>query len=419
MPNLRSNASSIVYVEQFFCPEVWSGAQITRDIVYELRAKIGMIKVLCGSCNFIYAVGKSKLPHSTLNDIDLCPLFVFGSKRQPFLRLLDQLLFSVQAFIYLLFSKKASLIVVQTNPPPIVIAAALASVIKKIPLLIIAMDLYPDALFAVFPTFKQTLIGRILIALYNYSYTRAQVVVSLGPAMTDKLREKRVSSARIIEIPNWATGDLSLCQDSENKTAEDWGVVDGFNLLYSGNLGLAHELDTIMYALSRLGDDCPNLRLIVVSTGSRLKASMQLASNLHLNHRCLFKPLVPISDLPQTMGLAQMALVSIRSEFAGIVVPSKLAGFMARGLPIIYIGPPSGVSDSIEFSSSGSSFRNGDIESVSSFLRKVYYNRTLLLDFSRSSLSFYRSNWDSSIGLHKYSSTVKNILDAQLSNGTL
>src|SRR5256885_10913785 len=47
--------------------------------------------------------------------------------------------------------------------------------------------------------------------------------------------------------------------------------------------------------------------------------------------RSTFHDLVPAEDLPLSMGVADLALVTLRDGFEGVVVPNKLLGYMARG----------------------------------------------------------------------------------------
>lgn len=398
-----------VYIEQFFYPEGWSGAELARDIACQLKKNVSSLHVLCGSKPCILPLQEPKSNAPQDNHIDVCHLFISG-KRTFFWRLLDQLVFCMQAFLRLLCMKNVSLLVVQTNPPPIVLVAAIVSAIKRWPLVILAMDIYPDALFAAMPFLRRTPLRFFLVWAYDISYLSASKVVSLGRVMTEKLLGKGVDHCNIVEIPNWATGDLSIINSSRSSIAKDWGIEDSFNLLYSGNLGIPHELDTVIYSLRQLGCDCPGLRLVAAASGSGVSKARSLADALGVAHRCMFKPLVPLEELPQLMGLARIAIVSIRRGYGGLVVPSKLSGIIARGVPVIYIGPSSEVKDIVDSSGSGVCFSNGDADGVSTFFRAVYENPGILNAYSAAASSFYRLHLAAPVGLAKYDSLFKSIL---------
>jgi hypothetical protein len=48
---------------------------------------------------------------------------------------------------------------------------------------------------------------------------------------------------------------------------------------------------------------------------------------------------VPRELLPQSLSVAHVHLISLRPEFVGVSVPSKLYGAMASGRPILFVGP--------------------------------------------------------------------------------
>ena len=66
-----------------------------------------------------------------------------------------------------------------------------------------------------------------------------------------------------------------------------------------------------------------------------------------------FSDLLPARRLPESFGIADVAVVTLRVPFAGLVVPSKLQGYMARGIPTLYIGPDSDIERFIERSAGG------------------------------------------------------------------
>ena len=50
---------------------------------------------------------------------------------------------------------------------------------------------------------------------------------------------------------------------------------------------------------------------------------------------------VPLDQLPALLVSADAHLITLRSAFSGIVLPSKVHGCIASGRPIIYVGPKS------------------------------------------------------------------------------
>jgi len=111
-------------------------------------------------------------------------------------------------------------------------------------------------------------------------------------------------------------------------------------LLYSGNYGVAHEVETVAQGLAR------HHQVGTGQFGLWLNANGQ---NADILERHLLEQSVPfartgpvdLKDLPALLAAADAHLITLRSEFAGIVFPSKVYACIFSGRPIIFVGPKS------------------------------------------------------------------------------
>lgn len=396
---------SIVFTEQYFYPEGWSGAQLTRDIVCALQEDGYQVTVVCGSTPYVVPTG-STTDDPSLIGVKIVRLASLVRTRSLLLRAFNHLLYSFQSFAALLAQQNVDLIIVQTNPPPIVVIAALVAWLRRKPLVIIAMDLYPDVLLAFRPSLADTFAARLLAVPFDWAYGHAKQVVALGPCMADRLCVKGVRPNRIRVISNWATGDLHVRRGADNQLLDQWQLRGCFTILYSGSLGIAHEIDTILASLFQLRNDCPDLRLLCVASGTRLAAARQAVEDAELGSVVSFRNLVPPELLPDTMGMASLALVSMRPGFEGVVVPSKLAGYLARGIPILYIGPSSDISRLIQDARAGACFANGDVQGVCQFLRDLTADPSLLGAYGAAAQAYYDRHVSIDHGLSAYRALV-------------
>ena len=71
------------------------------------------------------------------------------------------------------------------------------------------------------------------------------------------------------------------------------------------------------------------------------------------------------------MGLANLAYVSIRSSYGGLVAPSKFPSYLARGLPVIYVGPNSDISEILNNENCGFSFLNDQVQDLAKLFCKL------------------------------------------------
>jgi len=356
----------VVFAEQFYYPEGWGGAQLPRDLTMELARAGWDVEVVCGSDQYA-PTADEVVPDPTTAGVKIRRIARLLPGDIHRYKLLRQLWFYAMALPMLLLSR-CSVYVAQTNPPLIVPIVALVAAVRRRPLVVIAQDIYPEVMFAHGMIGRDRWSAKLLMKVFRWAYRRAAAVVSLGPTMSERLREKGVSADRIVEISNWATGEQSVVRGAGNRLRNQWGLDGKFVLLYSGNLGIAHDIETPLRAVAAARGRAPELVFLIVGKGSRLRQARQLVERLGLEGTVQFRELVPFELLPHTLGLADMALVTLGKGFEGLVVPSKALGYMARAVPTMYIGPPSDISGLLEQSSGGVWFPNGDCEAIADSL---------------------------------------------------
>ena len=140
--------------------------------------------------------------------------------------------FCLYALPRLLLHRGVDLYVTQTNPLLIVPTVALVSALRRKPFVIIAQDLYPEALFASGLSSSSSFAGRALRRIFSWSYRRAARIVALGPFMQRRILDKGVLPSRIRAISNWATGAIDLIAPGENPLRKEWGLAGRFVVLY-------------------------------------------------------------------------------------------------------------------------------------------------------------------------------------------
>ena len=182
--------------------------------------------------------------------------------------------------------------------------------------------------------------GRLLAWARDRSLRAAARNVVLSDAMRSRLVARNVAAESIVVIPNWADGSaLRPIPHTANPLRAAWGLADKFIVGYSGNMGRAHEFQTIIDAAVALREE-RDIVFLFIGGGAQQGWLAQEAARLQVN--ALFKPYQPREALAQSLGVADAHFVSLRPELEGLVVPSKFYGILAVGRPVIFIGDESG-----------------------------------------------------------------------------
>jgi colanic acid biosynthesis glycosyl transferase WcaI len=136
----------------------------------------------------------------------------------------------------------------------------------------------------------------------------------------------------------------------------------------------------------------------------------RLASELGLDSIVRFSDLLPAGRLPESFGIAQLAVVTLQPEFSGLVVPSKLQGYMARGVPVLYVGPDSDVSRFIVRSNGGVCCSCNDVQGVAMRLIDLAGNPARLAMLAANARQWYEAQFAAHRGLSRYEALVRAVL---------
>nr|WP_306469822.1 glycosyltransferase family 4 protein [Oscillatoria laete-virens] len=261
----------------------------------------------------------------------------YGTRSIPG-RLCDYATFFLQALRRLLFGPRPDVVIAMTSPPLIVIAGVITKIFRGSRLIYWVQDLYPE-IIATTPAKRKRLICRILSAVADWVDARTDLHVVPGACMEQTLRQRKYGGKiNVSVIPNWSvipTGSEAAGSSGEFRRANH--LTEKFVVMYSGNLGRAHDWETIAEGFSLAAANCPRLALVLIGQGygmERLRKWHSSRQNLPIH----FLPHQPRQNLGAALGAADLHIVSQSPDFDGLVVPSKFHGIASVGRPVHFIG---------------------------------------------------------------------------------
>jgi glycosyltransferase involved in cell wall biosynthesis len=101
-------------------------------------------------------------------------------------------------------------------------------------------------------------------------------------------------------------------------------------------MGLGHRLGEFLWAASELGDRGPMWAFV---GGGQRRSEVETFAAAHPSTRVQVLPYVPQEDVTASLAAADVHLVSLRSAWQGLIVPSKLQTAFTLGRPVIFVGP--------------------------------------------------------------------------------
>ena len=324
----------VILINQYFYPDMAATAQLLADLASDFAAAGHEVQALSGRGS--YAAGRK----GRLTGVEVwrgvkirrlwCTNLGRGSKSR---RMSDYSTFLLSAALALFFSKRFDVAICLSTPPLVALLGLIAK-LRGSRFVYKVEDLYPDVAVALGQLSVGSFLTRILFRVSSFILSRADTVVALDEAMGKQLSQR---GARQLEvIPNWADGE-TIRPDPEAGAAfrREHSMQDQFVVLYSGNLGMAHRFDVLLEAATQLANEEAEVMFLFVGGGPRLGQVRMEATGLP-NVR--FMGYQPRDTLNRLYNAANLHLITLRDEVAGLLVPSKYPAALAAGKPVLLLG---------------------------------------------------------------------------------
>jgi colanic acid biosynthesis glycosyl transferase WcaI len=320
-------------------------------------------------------------------------------------RLINSAFVAAFIFIRLLFSRRPDIILVDTTTPFLGPCAWAISKVRGHRYVYLATELYPDAAVAL--GFIRS--GGIIERIWDYSnrlvYGRASQVIVIGPRLREKVArhlEGGVEAPKLNVVHNWADPtEIRPVIKSENWWLTEHGLDDKFIVLYSGNIGLSHDLGTLI-SVAEILSDRDDLRIVVIGEGPNKARLVSEAKTKNLKN-VLFLPYQPVEVLPFSLSSGDFSVVTLATGMDQLTIPSKLYPAMAAGQAILALmGPETDVGEMVIEYDIGIRVTQGDSEGMAKELVSLLNDPERVLSLKSHSRMVFEQNFTREISIGLY-----------------
>ena len=384
----------ILVFSQYFWPESF----LINDLAKGLVDNNHHVEVLTGKPNYPLGIkfkGYERFGFQSETNkgiyIHRVPLLARGAGR---IRLaLNYMSFIISSSFFspfILKGRKFDVIFVYALSPILqAIPAIILGWIKRIPVVVLVQDLWPDSLLA-----SGYIRNKIVLKLFEYIvgfiYSNVDLLLVQSEAFLEPVRSM-AKGTPVKYYPNSVSQNFTLpAQDFADDMA---GLNDGFSVMFAGNIGFAQATDVIIEAASQL-KGYKDIHFLIIGDGSRRdwllkERSIRGLSNFHLPGR------FPVGTMPNLMRKASVLLVTLTdNKVFAITVPSKIQAYMAAGRPILACLNGEGARLVIE-ADAGIAVPAGDSNALAAGVLKLYkMPATERARLGANGASYFKENFD-------------------------
>ncbi|MGD9669429.1 MAG: glycosyltransferase family 4 protein [Hyphomicrobiaceae bacterium] len=419
---------TLIFINRFFYPDHSATSQMLSDLAFALAAREHSVTVITSRQR--YDAPEVILdPHESIDGVEIHRVKTSHFGRSNLLgRALDYVTFYLAAILAVWqYARRGDIIIAKTDPPMLSVVVAPIARLRRAKLINWLQDLFPEVAESLGvrhgPLTRP--VYRTLKFLRDRSLRHATCNVAIGKRMAERLQALGVPEDRIEIIPNWADGSLVRPVSAPANPFRSEHQLEGvFVVGYSGNLGRAHDTDTIVAAMefveqhqsgsvvpirsirnsSSHVQSAPNyapapigmrpIRWLFVGGGAQFERLKQEAARRNITS-VLFAPYQPRERLSESLSAPDVHLISLRPELEGLIVPSKFYGIAAAGRPAIFIGDADGeIARILRESDTGAVVRQGDGEALAEIVLKMAADPAHAEEQGRRARSLFEREYD-------------------------
>jgi glycosyltransferase involved in cell wall biosynthesis len=302
-------------------------------------------------------------------------------KKTSLLRIATWLIATVQIFFKILFKYKNNDLFIVSNPP----FSCLLMLFFKNKFSLLIYDTYPDVLIQHKVLRENSIIAKCWKKANKKIFGKAFKIYTISEGMANNLSQY-IDRHRIKIIPNWSNTSLIKPIPKEgNPFIKEHGIENKFIILYSGNMGATHDVETIVNVANKLRHE-KEISFLLIGEGVKKKKIKKMIDDLSLDN-CLMLPFQKADLLSCSLSSADIGVVTLDEASSLLSVPSKTYNLMAAGTTLLCIGEKNSELNTLtEKYGTGKTISKKSEDEIVSFILEVKNNKQLHSFYCNNSL---------------------------------
>jgi len=275
---------------------------------------------------------KDKLP----GNLELV-VTVSYNRKSSFTRAASWIKYLITISRFIIFAKKTDAFLLTTNPPILGGWFWLLSRVRNRAYGVLVYDIYPDFFVMMGLLNKKSLIVKIWHFLNAKVYSDASFVISLGENMLTQLKNNyKIDQKKMNILPPWVDTEIIKPLDyNDNPLAKTFNPERKHVVLYSGNMGISHDIESILEASKSLSYR-KDILFIFIGGGEKWHYVNDYKGKHNLDNIQVYRYITE-DQLPYSMTLSTISLITMSKGSEELMIPSKLSYYLAAGSAIIGI----------------------------------------------------------------------------------
>lgn len=289
-------------------------------------------------------------------------------------------------------TEKIDAVIVYSPPLPLSFVGACVKKKWRAKFILNVQDLFPQNAIDL-----GVLKNKFLISFFQWmeklSYKQADIVTTHSEGNQNLLLKKYPTlKNKLVVLHNWV--DIAAHQvKNNNKNYRDlFQLHNKFVAVFAGVIGPSQNLDLVIEAAMHL-QDLHDLCFLMVGDGTEKKKLESIVEKNNLIN-VIFKPFISRDDYANLLAACDVGLVSLSAKNKTPVVPGKILGYMAAGLPVVaFLNQESDGHEIIRDANCGYSVISDSVLNIAATIRKIYNARAQCKTLGATGLAYVQQHF--------------------------
>jgi len=383
----------VLLITQYFPPEIGAAATRWGDYVQILIQKGHRVTVLCEMPNYplgSYFPGYKRQwvkPENVSPNLTIIRSFAWANNRSSAIKKLGHyLIFMLSGLINAFKLRNYDVLIISSPPLFVGVIGAIISKIKSIHFILDIRDFWPESVI-VLGEVKSNWIINLGKKLESFIYSATKGYIFSVPGF-----KKHFTNHYPDQLTKPMINLINGVSNTFFDLAQKYDRIPGkrFIVLYSGNMGLAQGLESVIKAAEILQKYPIDFKF--VGSGVKRKELITKTEKLGLKN-VVFLPVQKKEELIKLIKKASVCLVPLKNDpLFRNAIPSKMFEYMACGRPVI-----ASISGEVEkilnSAKSGAIAMAEDANSIAESILYYYNNRGKIIEQGQNGVTYVKQNF--------------------------
>lgn len=396
----------LLILSEFFYPDKSSTPKVLTELAEDM-VEYGLDVDVITSKTSYKAENSYLKDREKYKNINIKRVYSTEFNRNNFVgRIINYITFLISTFMSVILKKDYDCILMVSNPPILPIVGYLVNKIRQKPYIYLLHDVYPDIAVKVGAIKEKGIMFKSMSFINKKIFRSASKIIVLGHDMKQNLLDKGVPSDKIEIITNWADRNKIYKISKDNSFSINNNINKTFNIVYTGNIGRFHDIETILDSAMKLKNN-NMIKFIFVGDGYKKKLIEDFTKINNLKNIKLIGYQYG-EDYNQLLNSADIFITTLDKGIEGLGVPSKTYSYLAAGKPIIAImNSNSEIGSLVENNNLGIQVDSGDSEKIVEYIINIITDLNKYKEVEENIFNIFEKKYERKIVTKEFYNLIK------------